>query len=122
METITRESKHFIHACANGDLDFAKELIERYNNIDISVNSEAAFISACKNGHLHVAQWLYQIKPELNLTSSDHSAFRYACIKRNLDVAEWLKSLNPNLYSICYDDDNTYKCYLIDGLDIYSYY
>ncbi len=73
----------FQHACSNGDLHQATQLLQLsqqfaitdsdlcecndYAALNISVNNDMSFRSACANGHLHVAQWLLDTKPDINI-------------------------------------------------------
>ena len=52
----------FQSACENGQLEIAKQLLEKNPNINISANNDAAFRYACKNGHVKVVTWLWLLR------------------------------------------------------------
>ena len=57
--------KHgLIGACKNGHLEVAKWLYNTFDNVDLTVDSDASFIEAAKNSKINVCQWIKSIYPK----------------------------------------------------------
>ena len=51
--------KHgLIGACKNGHLEVAKWLYNTFDNVDLTIDSDASFIEAAKNSKINVCQWI----------------------------------------------------------------
>tara|TARA_Y100000389_G_C17460340_1_gene521226 strand:- start:214 stop:975 length:762 start_codon:yes stop_codon:yes gene_type:complete len=106
----------FIDACAKGNLDLLKWMIDNdsTNCIHISGtrwNKEYPFKVSCANGHLDVSKWLLEIKPDINISVDCEDAFRYACREGHLDIAKWLYEVKPNIdISVCFYEPVRYAC------------
>lgn len=53
-----------IGACKNGHLDVAKWLYNTFDNVDLTIDSDASFIEAAKNSKINVCQWIKSIYPK----------------------------------------------------------
>ena len=80
--------------CEYGFLDYAKTLVSKRPDIDISSNKEYAFNKACQQGYLDVVRWLYLIKPDLNI---DDKIFGIVCGNGYFDLAIWLYKIKPDI-------------------------
>ena len=57
--------KHgLIGACKNGHLEVAKWLYNTFDNVDLTIDSDASFIEAAKNSKINVCQWIKSIYPK----------------------------------------------------------
>ena len=90
----------FAWACCSGNLELVNTLLQKFNNIEISIYDELAFISACANGQLMIAKRLLEIKPDIKISIRDDKAFKKACVNGHLDVCQWLVNMFPEKYSI----------------------
>ena len=87
----------FQHACLNGQLEVAQQLITIRPMIDISAKNEWSFRYACYYGHLEVAKWLLTVNPTIDISAENEFAFRGACCNGSLEVAKWLLTVKPTI-------------------------
>ena len=104
--------KAFIFACANGNLEFIRQLYELNPTINISAQNEKAFKLACYNGHLEVVRQLYQWKPTINISANNEDAFRSACYNGHLEVVRQLYQWKPTINISARDEEALrYACF-----------
>ena len=65
--------KSFIDACAKGNLDLLKWMVNNDSDRCINIsgtrwNKEFPFKVSCTNGNLNVAKWLLEIKPDIDIS------------------------------------------------------
>lgn len=108
--------KSFTDACAKGNLDLLKWMINNDSNKCINIsgtrwNKEFPFKVSCANGNLDVAKWLLEIKPDIDISVDCEDAFRYACRQGHLDIAKWLYEVKPDInISVCFYEPIRYAC------------
>lgn len=83
----------FREACANGHLEIAQFLEQKYP-IDRNAQFNEAFRKACEYGHLEVAKWLASF-PDNEHDALDDEAFTNACESGNLELAKWFMETYP---------------------------
>lgn len=93
----------FWAVCANGYLDIARILIQRYPYFLQEYNCSVAFQRACANGHTYIVLWLIDLwtinrKFQLRFESDDIlKKFQNACTKGYIGIAKILKDLYPEV-------------------------
>ena len=111
-------AKQFYMLCKDGLLSEAKDLLRDNPDIDITAFDNMAFRATCYicgSSHYKHAN----IDDSMTTHYYMHNMyFYYKRYKKYLEIAQWLESLKPNLYKIIYDDDGSYKDYLIDYKEI----
>lgn len=55
----------FVKMCSEGNIEFAKNLIQENPNINLTEYGSIAFEKACFNGHLDVANWLIELNNDI---------------------------------------------------------
>ena len=92
MNNITEFKK----ACRTGDINQAKQLVEKYN-IDIHAEDEYPFKMACYNGHFELVKYLTNLNQNINIHANNEAAFRNTCYNGHLNIVEYLISLDENI-------------------------
>lgn len=119
----------FSEACANGQINLCKKILELNGKFSISTNynkyltdacvgnsieivkwlgntnasienSDELFQIACANENLPLVQWLLESNPNIEISANDNRAFISACSRGNLALAQLLYNLNINLNEI----------------------
>lgn len=91
----------FQHACKNGDVDFARQLLVDISGdfaIDVNEGDGRAFLWACTHGHLNVVRMLLQLTGHQFLSpysihAEQELAFRRACRRGHVEVVQELLQL-----------------------------
>ena len=108
--------KSFIDACAKGNLDLLKWMVNNDSDKCINIsgtrwNKEYPFKVSCANGNLDVSKWLLEIKPDIDISVDCEDAFRYACREGHIDIAKWLYEVKPDIdISVCFYEPVRYAC------------
>ena len=108
--------KSFIDACAKGNLDLLKWMVNNDSDKCINIsgtrwNKEYPFKVSCANGNLDVSKWLLEIKPDIDISVDCEDAFRYACRQGHFDIAKWLYEVKPDIdISVCFYEPVRYAC------------
>lgn len=87
--------KEFVKMCSEGNIEFAKNLIQENPNIDLIEYGSIAFEMACFNGHLDVANWLIELNNYI-IENVDVGYIYYVCKNNNrLEICEFLEIYLP---------------------------
>jgi hypothetical protein len=104
----------FIDYIKEGNLDKAKQFLQKNPNYNIHVNNEEAFCWSCYYGHLDIAKWLWDISDhKIDIHADFEEAFRWSCIGGHLEIAKWLWDISNHKINIHVDNDNAFRssCY-----------
>ena len=64
--SINSKNNLFRNACRRGNMAVCNYLINKFNDIDIHEDDDAAFRYSCENGHLEIAKWLVDLSLQKN--------------------------------------------------------
>ena len=101
-------NKAFELACANGNLDSAKFLLENDSNLKIELWSESLYLGICKFGRTEILEFLFSAGTYFDINFKDDLMFRLACEYGHLDMAKFILSLDKNI-NICAMHDWAFK-------------
>ena len=96
IEISANNEEAFKLACASGNVNMIKMLLNHNIHIDISNNEEEAMKRACKYGNLLAVKFLYKIKPSIDLSVQQDEMFHSSCTNGKINIAKWLYQYRGN--------------------------
>ena len=96
-EKMNQETRDFIQACKEGDIDEVRRLLtlDGKHRVDVHAEDEAAFRKACWYNHESVVRLLLELEGErrIDVHAKDEYAFRWACHEGKESIVRLLLAL-----------------------------